>query len=108
MFALPDKKGFFEIKTEGGEPKAEGARAKKATNALLVYFYQPDGTTEISPAPTDVTVKIGTGSSSAAVVLAPQAKGGFASAPGHFPSGFRGQLSAKINGEDVETTFVVR
>jgi len=108
MVALPDKLGFFEIRTEGSVSKAKGSRAKSVTNSLLVYFYQPDGKTEISPAPTDVMVKVGTGAASSAVALAPQARGGFASSPGHFPSGFRGQLNAKINGEAVETIFVVR
>jgi hypothetical protein len=108
MFALPDQKGFFEIRTEGGVPKARGSRAQAASNSLVVYFYQPDGTTELRPAPTDVTVKVGTGSGSPVVLLTPQARTGFASPPGHFPSGFRGQLNARINGETVESTFVVR
>jgi hypothetical protein len=108
MFPLPDKKGYFEIRTEGGEPIGRGSQAKASANSLVVYFYLPDGTTALSPAPTDVTVKIGTGSGSPVVALAPQAKGGFASAPGHYPSSFRGQLTAKINGEAVETMFVVR
>jgi hypothetical protein len=110
LFALPDRKGFFEIRTEGGTTTGRGSRSKAAANSLIVYFYQPDGTTEISPAPTDVTVTIGAGSTGPAVALAPQPKGGFASPPGHFPfaSGFRGQLNAKINGETIETTFVVR
>jgi hypothetical protein len=106
---LSDNKGFFEIKTEGDELKGRGSKAKKgATNSLVVYFYQPDGTTEINRAPTDVTVTVGTGTGSPVVTLAPQDKGGFASPPGHFPSAFRGQLSAKLDGQTVEATFVVR
>jgi len=108
MFPLPGHRGFFEIVTKGGEPKGRGSQAKATTNSLGVYFYQPDGTTEMSPAPTDVTVKVGTGSDTPVVTLTPQANASFASAPGHFPHGFRGQLNAKINGEPVETTFVVR
>jgi hypothetical protein len=108
MFPLPGKKGFLEIKTDGGEPAGRGSRSKGATNSLIVYFYQSDGTTEISPAPTDVTVTVGTAAGSPAVALAPQAKGGFISPPGHFPPAFRGQLTAKVGAEAVEATFVVR
>jgi hypothetical protein len=108
MFTLPDHKGFFEISTQGGATKGRGARAKEEASSLVVHFYQPDGTTEISPAPTDVSVKVGIGAGSPVVALAPQTKGGFASQPGHFPTSFRGQLTAKINGETVESVFVVR
>lgn len=64
----------------------------------------------MNPALTEVTVKAGTGASSPDVPLARQEKpvGQFKSAPGSFPSRLRGQLNAKINGENVETTFVLR
>jgi hypothetical protein len=67
----------------------------------------------MSPAPTNVRVKLGVGADSPVVALEPQPKtgdggGGFASPPGYHPSGFRGQLNAAINGEVVEATFVVR
>jgi hypothetical protein len=108
MFALPDNKGFFEIRTEAGDSKGRSSPKKVASNSLVVYFYHADGTTELSPAPADVMVKVGAAASSTAVPLAPQTKGGFVSAPAYFPPSFRGQLLAKINGESVETTFVVR
>ena len=109
MFALPGQKGFFELKTEGGQEKGRGSRGTAAlTRSLVVYFYQKDGTTELSPAPTDVAVKVGSGGDRSSVPLAPQANGGFATGPGRFPAGFRGQLTATINGEAVETTFVAR
>jgi hypothetical protein len=110
MFALPQKMGFFEIRTVGDDSKAKArsSRAKATANSLVVYFYKADGTSEMSPAPTDVTLKVGTGAESPVVALAPQPKGGFSSGSGHFPSAFRGQLTAKINGESVETAFVVR
>jgi hypothetical protein len=74
----------------------------------VVHFYGPDGTTEMSPAPTDVTIRVGAGDSGLVVPLSPQAQGGFASAPGKFPTAFRGQLDAKIGGEPIEANFMIR
>jgi hypothetical protein len=108
MIALPDKKGFFDVDTEASGNVAKGSRTKGGANSIVVHFYQPDGTTEMNPAPTDVTLKVGTGSDSPVVTLSPRPSGGFASSPGAFPSGFRGQLNAKIGGEAVETPFMIR
>jgi len=110
MIALPQNKGYFEIGTEGGATKdARGSRSKGgADNTIVVYFYQPDGTTEMSPPPTDVMVKVNTVPESPSVALALRPKGGFASAPGAFPSGFRGSLTAKIGGEAIEAPFLIR
>jgi hypothetical protein len=98
-----------------GRPDSPCARAIARVgppDTTFFIFYQPDGTSAMSPAPTDLRVKLGTGSDSPVVPLEPQAKtgdgSGFASPPGFYPSGFRGQLEAKINGEPVEVTFVVR
>jgi hypothetical protein len=110
VIPLSGGQGFFEIRTEGLDLAERGSRAKTANSSIVVYFYQSDGTTAMNPAPTDVTVKVGTGASSPSVELLPQEKpaGQFKSAHGTFPSGFRGQLSAKINGEIVETPFILR
>jgi hypothetical protein len=114
MIALPGNRGYFEIRMQEGRKGARSALGKGANNSLVVYFYQPDGRTEMTPAPTEVSVKLGTGSNSQVIPLATQSGSGgaggnsFASLPGHFPSGFRGELSAKINGEDVATTFSIR
>jgi hypothetical protein len=109
MVTLPQSKGYFEIGTEGSEKSSRGARSKGVDNWIVVYFYQPDGTTEMNPPPSDVTVKIGAASNTSPVTLAPRAKGGgFATAPGRFPSGFRGILTAKIAGEPVEAPFLIR
>jgi hypothetical protein len=111
MIPLPGKKGFFEIKTIAVGKGDRSPRAKAAKSSITIFFYQPDGTTAMSPAPTDVRVKLGTGLESPVVSLEAQSKtgeSGFASQPGYYPSGFRGQLDAKINGEPVEAMFVVR
>ncbi len=77
---------------------------------ISAFFFQPDGATEMSPAPTDVTVKVGTAASSPTFTLTPQSndKGKFASEPADLPEGFRGQLDAKIGGEPVQVSFVIR
>lgn len=113
LFPLPDNKGYFEIRTESGGRGGRGARSKAAKTPFLVFFYQPDGATEMTPPPTDVTVKIGSAEKNTAVSLTPQTKGSeggvpFAAPPGNYPEAFRGELSAKINGETVETQFSFR
>ncbi len=64
----------------------------------------------MSPAPTDVKIKVGTASTSPTLALAPEPKdkGKFAAEAADIPEGFRGQLEATINGEAVQVTFVIR
>jgi hypothetical protein len=108
MVTLPGNKGYFEIGTEGGTKSTRGSRSKAVDNRIVVHFYQPDGTADMSPPPTEVMVKVGTAENGQVVALAPQGKGGFASAPGRFPSGFRGVLTARVDGEAVEAPFLIR
>ncbi len=109
MTELPGNKGYFEIRAKNDSaPAGRGRASRKAVEVpIVVHFYGPDGSTELSPAPTDVSVRIG-GESGQVVPLTAQTGGGFASAPGRFPSGFRGTLSAKIDGELTEVNFVIR
>jgi hypothetical protein len=65
----------------------------------------PDGATAVIDPYTVYEIYYAFGS---AKLLVAQPNGAFASAPGHYPSGFRGLLTAKINGEAVETTFMIR
>jgi hypothetical protein len=109
MNELPGNRGYFEIRAKDESALGRGSRAKKAVeNTIFVYFYGPDGTTEMNPAPTDVKVKVGAADSDIVVALSPQAQGGFASAPGPFRSAFRGTLNAMIGGEPIEATFMIR
>jgi hypothetical protein len=55
-----------------------------------------------------VKIKVGAGDSATVVPLSPQAQGGFASAPGPYPSAFRGTLNATIGGEAIEANFMIR
>ena len=77
---------------------------------IAAFFYQSDGTTEMSPAPTDVKVKTGSAASSPTLPLTPvpNEKGKFASEPADLPEGFRGQLEANVNGTPVQVPFSIR
>jgi hypothetical protein len=108
---LPGKKGYFEIRARGNSDSAGGRTSrtrKPAENTIVVYFYGPDGTTEMSPAPSDVKIKVGAGDSSKVIPLSDRPQGGFASAPGPFPSAFRGTLTATIDGQPIEANFMIR
>ena len=76
-----------------GGAAAGGDRRKQPTTRIVAYFYQPDGTTEMSP-PSDVKVKVGTGEQSPVHFrpgwALPKQSGKYASEPGTFPDGFRG------------------
>jgi hypothetical protein len=110
MTAVPGGKGFAEVMV-GPATGAGGARkGQQLKSQIAAFFYQSDGTSEMSPAPTDVTVKVGTGASSPTLTLTPQPKdkGKFASEPADLPEGFRGQLEAKVDGQPVQVPFVIR
>jgi hypothetical protein len=111
MIALPNNRGFVEILTDRGRAARDNPRAQQNGKAqVIAYFYEPDGRTKMSPAPTEVKVKIGTSATGAVVSLAPQPKeaGMFASDPGTYPDGFRGEVTAKIGGESTQISFLIR
>jgi hypothetical protein len=109
MFAFPENRGFVEIKTDR-ESGSRDSRAPAAKARILAYFYQADGTTAMRPAPSDVKVQIGIEDKSTVVGLAPQPKeaGSFASDPGIYPDGLRGQIEARVNGEAIKVPFLFR
>jgi hypothetical protein len=109
MIALPSGRGFVELLT-ASESTAAVRKGAPVKSRIVAYFYNSDGTTELSPAPTDVKVKIGTAEKGTLVSLAPEAKAGgkYASEPGDFPDGFQGRLEANVNGEAVQAAFKLR
>ncbi len=114
LFPLPDSRGFFEIKTEAGTRTGRGARSKVASAPFHVYFYKADGSSPIDPAPTDVSIKIGSAEKNTTITLTPDksasstAGTAFASPPGHYPEAFRGELTATIDGQSVTASFMFR
>jgi hypothetical protein len=106
---LPGKKGYFEVVVEDAAAVDKSPRSGKASpSTIVVYFYGTDGTTELSPPPSHVSIKIGGDGSGNVVPLTPAQQGRFASTPGTYLAAFRGQLKAKIGGEPVEAHFAIR
>ena len=109
MLTLPGSRGFAEVLIDSGATDGGKSRTQSKTR-IVAYFYQPDGTSELSPGPSDVKVKVGTAEKSPVLDLSPLPKesGMFASEPGTFPDGFRGELDAKLSGESVQIPFTIR
>jgi hypothetical protein len=106
LIRLPGNRGFVAIKTETPEA-ARGGKAKNPTRSIVASFFQTDGVTPMSPAPTDIVLKLGVTENATPVTLAPDSKDAnrFASSPGPYPQGLQGTVHAKIDGEVVEETF---
>jgi hypothetical protein len=109
MLALPSGKGFAELLVERGAVTKVAAKSP-TKRRLLAYFYQPDGSTALTPAPSDVKVRLGSADSGTDVTLTPQSTpaGMFASEPGQYPDALRGQLALTLGGESIQTDFVFR
>jgi hypothetical protein len=109
MISLPGSRGFVEVITENNADPSR-RKGQVGESRIAAFFYQPDGTTEMSPAPTDVKVKVGTGEKSPVLNLTPQTKetGKFASEPALLPDGFQGKIEARVQGEPLEATFRIR
>jgi hypothetical protein len=112
LVQLPGDRGYAEVKSEPTDPGA--ARGARAPNVVLVaYFYAKDGTTQMEPPPTDVSIKAGTSDNSPIVALSPSTdpaapKGRFLSQPAPIREGFQGDVRAKVNGEAVQASFTLR
>jgi hypothetical protein len=106
IMPLPGGKGFAELLVER---KTSGGKSPSKTR-LVAYFYQPDGSTALTPAPSDVKVRLGMADKGTDVTLTSQTSpaGIFASEPGEFPDELRGQIELKYGGEPLKTTFTFR
>lgn len=109
LVELPESLGFAELGIERGlSPK--GAQKGRNLSRIVAYFYQPDATTALSPAPTDVKVTLGAGGQGTGVALVPQTKqpGQFASEPGVYRDELRGKIFLQLDGKPVEAVFSFR
>jgi hypothetical protein len=114
MFSLSNGGGFVELLVKGqGEPKRRTRQVRQVQ--YTAYFYQEDGTTPMSPPPTEVRLKIGTADKATAVSFEPpaQSEGAapasmFVSKLGSYPDGFQGELEAKIDGAPVTADIMIR
>jgi hypothetical protein len=104
MIELPDARGFVELITEG-QTSTAGSR-KGIKTRITAYFYQPDSTTSMSPAPKDVKVVLG----DVTVKLAPQpaVPGAFRSEPGDYSHELRGHIEFDVEGKNVHANFSTR
>jgi hypothetical protein len=110
FLALPESQGTVELKNERGAPQPKGSRKAQSNSRIIAYFYGPDSTAAMSPAPTDVRVTLGAAGSGTVVNLAPQPNepGAFASEPGIYPDELRGQIDLQLNGKPVQAPFSFR
>jgi hypothetical protein len=106
---LPDSQGFVELKTDRGAPPKKGSKEKSKAR-IIAYFYQPDGSTVLSPAPTDVKITLGAAGSGTMINLSARSNesGEFASEPGDYPDELRGQIDLQLGGKPVQATFSFR
>ena len=99
---LPDSVGSVEIVTNL-ERSGKASRKAGAQSRILAYFYRPDGTPGLSPAPTDVKITLGDGT---LITFAPESAedGKFASPVGEYPDNLRGQIELKLDGKPIEAS----
>ena len=108
LVELPEARGFVELRTERGLPSKGGASRENLAR-IVAYFYQPDATTALSPAPTDVKVTLGSAGTGTIVNLAPSEEPGkFASEPGIYTDELRGQIDFQLDGKPVQSKFSFR
>jgi hypothetical protein len=118
MIRLPEDKGFVELVNE---PEVTDRRNPQPTT-IVAYYLQIDAKSPLTPAPLDVSFAIATGGgkggrgkqgSAKSIPLDADAKSAdpagasrFASKPGPYHlSAIRGNLSAKISGQEITTSF---
>jgi hypothetical protein len=81
---------------------------------IVAVFFNKDGSTPMSPAPTDVVFELEilrskTGQTKTVALEAdPTAPNRFVSAAGSFPGGVAGKIRAKIDGQEIECSFSAR
>ncbi len=112
MFPIPGNVGYVSVTAEATQA-VRGAKGKKHSATIVACFYQPDGSTPMEPAPTDVSVKLGVDDGAQPIALSPspgesKIPSRFASPQGEYPEGPQGKISAKIKGQTAELTFSSR
>jgi hypothetical protein len=102
--------GYVELKTEREALSSKGARGALVKARIEAYFFQSDGTSAMSPAPTDVKVTLGAEGGGTVVNLIPQSEvpGKFASQPGDYLDELRGQIDFQLNGKPAQAKFSFR
>ena len=113
MVRLPNDAGLVAIKTETADPSRAVKKKPQATKIVAVFF-KNDGSTPMTPPPTEVVFELESLRSKTAdlkpVTLEadPTTPNRFVSAASSFPGGVAGKLRVKIDGQDLEESFSLR
>ena len=113
MVRLPNDAGLVAIKTETADP-SRAAKTKLRTSKIVAVFFENDGSTPMTPPPTEVVFELESLRSKTAdlktVTLEadPTTPNRFVSAASSFPAGVAGKLRVKIDGQDLEESFSAR
>jgi hypothetical protein len=115
MVRFPHDAGFVAINTETAGP-SRAAKTKPRETKIVAVFFTNDGSTPMTPPPTDVVFELEslpskTGKPSLNTVSLeadPATPNRFVSAAGSFPGGVAGKIRVKIQGQDFEESFSAR
>jgi hypothetical protein len=109
---LPHDAGLVAIKTETADPSR--AVKTKLRAKIVAVFFENDGSTPMTPPPTEVVFELEilrskTADLKTVTLLAdPTTPNRFVSAASSFPGGVAGKLRVKIDGQDLEESFSAR
>ena len=113
MVRLPHDAGLVAIKTETADP-SRAVKTKPRATKIVAVFFKNDGSTPMTPPPTEVAFELESLRSKTAdlktVTLEadPTTPNRFVSAASSFPGGVAGKLRVKIDGQDLEESFSAR
>jgi hypothetical protein len=113
MVRLPNGAGLVAIKTETADP-SRAVKAKLRATKIVAVFFKTDGSTPMTPPPTEVAFELESFRSKTAAVKSvtleadPTTPNRFVSAASSFPGGLEGKIRVKIDGQDLEESFSAR
>ena len=113
MVRLPRNAGLVAIKTEAAD-SSRAVKAKPRATKIVAVFFENDGSTPMTPPPTEVVFELESLRSKTADLKTvsleadPTTPNRFVSAASSFPGGIAGKLRVKIDGQDLEESFSAR
>jgi hypothetical protein len=111
MIRLPNDAGLVAIKTETADP-SRAVKTKPRATKIVAVFFQNDGSTPMTPPPTEVVFEVESLRSKAEKTVTleadPTTPNRFVSAADSFPGGVAGRIRVKIKGQELEESFSAR
>ena len=111
MVRLPNDAGLVAIKTENAEA-SRAAKTKVRPTKIVAVFFQNDGSTPMTPPPTQVVFELESLRSNDLKTVTmeadPATPNRFVSVASTFPGGVAGKIRMKIDGQDLEESFSAR